>query len=94
MCCCEEAAVHVDYDGMQTGFETFRNENGGFVLMAGDDLVPILGKRLDCSRSERTHLSSKMLNGSNAESSGQLIVDIVVVQAFHGEVQKSFTEYL
>jgi hypothetical protein len=64
---------------MQARSEILGNENGGFDLVAGDNLVPVYDKRLIWITLESTYVSSQILNGSNSESVGHLIVDIVVV---------------
>jgi hypothetical protein len=46
VCCCEKAAVDVDNDWVQAGFEVFGDQDGGFDFVIGDGLVPGLGQRV------------------------------------------------
>jgi hypothetical protein len=80
MRCGEETTMHIDYDGMQPGLEIFWAEHSRFDLMARDSLVSTLDQQVNgFALCVETHVSSKMLNGSNSESSGQLTVDIVLI---------------
>lgn len=70
--------MDVNDNWMQSGLEVFGNEHSSFDSMVRHGFVSILDQQVyGLVVQIWTHVSSKMLNGSNSESSGQLTVDIL-----------------